>query len=185
MVATIVKRKDSLRSDFTPAPLRDAKPIKRACIKNNGGRRFPSSAACLTWERIYFFFFAGAFFLAAFFAGAFFLAAFLAGAFFLAVANSLTSFQVFFETTSFSFMTAKRKTLYASYARTQLFSIPFFHDIRLSIVAQKNGIHGYALSESLFVSLGRRRPATFGPRHSVSWITIQKTRLDRHNGFVS
>ena len=78
-------------------------------------------------EIIYFFFLAGAFFLAAFLAGAFFLAAFLAGAFFfaaflagaflagafflaaflagaffLAVANSLTSFRVFFETTSFS-----------------------------------------------------------------------------------
>ena len=101
-------------------------------------------------ERLYFFFlagafflaafFAGAFFLAAFFAGAFFLAAFFAGAFFLAVANSLTSFQVFFETTSFSFITAKRKTLCASYACTQFFSIPFFHDIRLSIVAQKNDI---------------------------------------------
>ena len=82
-------------------------------------------------ERIYFFFLAGAFFLAAFLAGAFlagafFLAAFFAGAFFLAVANSLTSFQVFSETTSFSFITAKRKTLCASYACTQFFSIPFF-----------------------------------------------------------
>lgn len=77
-------------------------------------------------ERIYFFFLAGAFFLAAFLAGAFFLAAFLAGAFFLAaflagafffaVANSLTSFQVFVETTSISLNTAKRKTLSASYA---------------------------------------------------------------------
>ena len=83
-------------------------------------------------ERIYFFFLAGAFFLAAFFlagaflagafflaaflAGAFFLAAFLAGAFFFAVANSLTSFQVFFETTSISLITAKCKTLSASYA---------------------------------------------------------------------
>ena len=93
-------------------------------------------------EKIYFFFLAGAFFFAAFlagafflaaflagaffFAGAFFLAAFFAGAFFLAVATSLTSFQVFFETTSFSFITVKRKTLCASYACTQLFSIPFF-----------------------------------------------------------
>ena len=97
-------------------------------------------------ERIYFFFLAGAFFFAAFLAGAFFfaaflagafffaaflagaflagaffLAAFLAGAFFFAVANSLTSFQVFFETTSFSFMTAKRKTLSAYYACTHFF----------------------------------------------------------------
>ncbi len=88
-------------------------------------------------ERIYFFFLAGAFFLAAFFlagafflaaflAGAFFLAAFLAGAFFLAVANSLTSFQVFFETTSISLITAKRKTLSASYAPLKKNSIPFY-----------------------------------------------------------
>ena len=110
-----------------------------------------SSAACATWKKIYFFFLAGAFFfaaflagaffLAAFFAGAFFLAAFLAGAFFLAVANSLTSFQVFFETTSYSFITAKHKTLCASYACTQFFSIPFFRDTRLSIVARKNDVH--------------------------------------------
>ena len=94
-------------------------------------------------ERIYFFFLAGAFFLAAFFlagaflagafflaafflAGAFFLAAFLAGAFFFAVANSLTSFQVFFETTSISLITAKRKTLSASYAPLKKNSIPFY-----------------------------------------------------------
>ena len=92
-------------------------------------------------ERIYFFFLAGAFFLAAFLAvaflagafflaaflaGAFFLAAFLAGAFFFAVANSLTSFQVFFETTSISLITAKRKTLSASYAPLKKNSIPFY-----------------------------------------------------------
>ena len=98
-----------------------AKPLKKQRRKKE-----PFFRRVCNRERIYFFFLAGAFFLAAFLAGAFFLAAFFAGAFFLAVANSLTSFQVFFETTSFSFITAKRKTLCASYACTQLFSIPFF-----------------------------------------------------------
>ena len=95
-------------------------------LKKQRRKKGPFFRRVCNRERIYFFFLAGAFFLAAFFAGAFFLAAFFAGAFFLAVANSLTSFQVFVETTSFSFITAKRKTLCASYACTQLFSIPFF-----------------------------------------------------------
>ena len=115
--------------------------------KKQRRKKGPSSAAYSTCERIYFFFLAGAFFLAAFLAGAFFLAAFLAGAFFLAaflagafflaVANSLTSFQVFSETTSFSIITAKSKTLSASYSPKYHFSIFFLHDTRLSLVTRK------------------------------------------------
>ena len=82
-------------------------------------------------------FLAGAFFLAAFLAGAFFLAAFLAGAFFLAVANSLTSFQIFFETTSFSFITAKLKPYALLTPVHNFFQSPFFRDTRLLLLAQR------------------------------------------------
>ncbi len=92
-------------------------------------------------ERIYFFFLAGAFFLAAFLAGAFFLAAFLAGAFFLAVANSLTSFQIFFETTSISLITAKCKTLTASYAPPKKIQSLFIHGKHSSLVPRENVVH--------------------------------------------
>ncbi len=104
--------------------------------KKNGGRRNPSSAACSTWARIYLFFLAGAFFFAAFLAGAFFFAAFLAGAFFFAaflagafffaVANSLTSFRVLSETTSF--VTAKRTPCVLLTLLELFFQSLFLHD---------------------------------------------------------
>ena len=76
--------------------------------------------------------------MAAFLAGAFFFAAFLAGAFFFAVANSLTSFQVFSETTSFSLVTAKCKPCVLLTLLKIFFQSFFIHDTRLSLCREKD-----------------------------------------------